>query len=31
VLRNGKEEAMANLKVLTWLVPGDTEENCEKP
>jgi hypothetical protein len=31
VLRIGREEAMANLKVLTWHVPGGTEENCEKP
>jgi hypothetical protein len=31
VLRIGGEEAMTNLKALTLLVPGDTEENFEKP
>jgi len=30
MLRIGREEAMANLKVMTWHVPGGTEENCEK-
>lgn len=29
--RIGTEEAVGSLKVLTWHVPGDTEENCDKP
>jgi hypothetical protein len=30
VLKIRREDAKANMKVLTWHVPGDTEENCEK-
>jgi hypothetical protein len=29
--RTGKEEVAIYLKVLSWNLPGGTEENCENP